>query len=540
MNEELKNKKKFWWQTGIIYHIYPKSFYDANGDGIGDIQGIIEKLDYLVDLGIDAIWLSPIYKSPMNDGGYDISNYKEIDAMFGSYEVFKELLEQAHTKGLKIIMDLVMNHTSHEHRWFMESRSSKDSPKRGWYIWHPGKYNKVPNNWRTNFIKKAWQLDASTNEYYYHSYFSEQPDLNWRNAELKETFFAQIKFWLDLGIDGFRLDVINMLVKDVELKNNPLHYGIFSDNNVWNRNQPETYDILREFRKLLDGYDDKVSIGEIYVLPPGKPDLATSFLGNGNDMLHLAFDFSLLFCGWNSRKYYKIISSYYSKIPQGGWACFVFSNHDFGRGINRFGFGFYACEKAKIQAILLLTLKGTPFYYGDEIGMLNAHIPRKRIVDKYGKWFWPIYKGRDQSRTPMQWDASENAGFSAATSWLPLHKNYSRVNVAVESEDEKSVLVAYKKIISLRKAYLSLSCGEIDFVNAGRNSVLAFMRFSGEQRILIVLNFSSFRKKFASNLLRDAAILFSTNDKRTISNTDNIVLESFEGTIFLCSAQSID
>ena len=425
-----------WWKHAVFYHIYPKSFQDSNGDGIGDIRGVINRLDYLAALGVDAVWLSPVYRSPMVDGGYDISDYCDIDPVFGTPDDFKELLKQAHDKGIRVMMDLVMNHTSDQHPWFVESRSSVDNPKRDWYIWHAGRNGKAPNNWRTNFLEQAWRRDSVTGQFYYHSFFREQPDLNWRNEDMKRAFFGNIRFWLDMGVDGFRLDVVNMIVKDSLLHNNPL----LSRTKVYNRNQPETYSILREFRALLDEYSDKTSVGEIYVIPPGNPKLAASFLGAGDDMLHMAFDFSLLFCTWNAQKYYRAIQSYYDALPPSGWACFAFSNHDMGRSLNRFGWERHVPEKAKLLAVMLLTLKGTPFiYYGDELGMTNAHIRRSQIRDRYGKMIWPFYKGRDQGRTPMQWNDETGGGFTSGEPWLPLHKDFRKVNVHTETNDETCV-----------------------------------------------------------------------------------------------------
>jgi Glycosidases len=300
---EQKEQNPDWWKSAVFYHIYPMSFKDSNGDGIGDIRGIIDKLDYLVALGIDAVWLSPVYCSPMVDNGYDISDYCDIDPVFGNLDDFRELLKQTHDKGIRVVMDLVMNHTSDKHPWFTESRSSVNNPKRDWYIWHTGKNGKKPNNWSTNFLEKTWSRDPAAGQYYYYSFFKEQSDLNWRNENMKRAFFENIRFWLDMGIDGFRLDVVNLIVKDNLFRNNSL----LNLKKTFNRNRPEVYDIIREFRCLLNEYPEKTSVGEVFVLPTGDPALAASFLGNDNDMLHMAFDFSLLYCTWNACKYYRAI-----------------------------------------------------------------------------------------------------------------------------------------------------------------------------------------------------------------------------------------
>lgn len=529
-----------WWKHGVFYHIYPKSFKDSNGDGVGDIPGIIEKLDYLVDLGVDAIWLSPVYKSPMVDFGYDISGYKQIDPIFGSMEDIKELIRQVHCRGMKLVMDLVMNHTSDQHPWFVESRSSLDNPKRDWYIWHEPKNGKIPNNWKTNFGSTAWTYDEHTKQYYYHSFFKEQPDLNWRNNEMKDAFFQKIQFWLDMGIDGFRLDVINLLIKDQSFKNSSLLSNWLSNQKALNRNQPETFTILREFRSLLDKYNDKMSVGEIYVLPPGDTDLVVRFLSKGNDMLHLAFDFSLIFCSWSADKYYEAIIKWYGAIPPESWPCFVLSNHDLGRFVKRYSLGIHKYEKAKLLATLLLTLKGTPFiYYGDEIGMENSHIPKKDIKDPYGKKFWPFYKGRDNARTPMQWNSSENGGFSTTASWLPINKSYKSINAEDQLKDESSMLNFYKQLIKIRKQYKSLSMGSWFPLANGGDDILAYKRRYENEEIIIILNFSYQKKNFSYQKIDSSYVLISTHKKQNSSiDTNEITLMPYEASVVKINSQS--
>jgi len=516
-----------WWKNAVFYHIYPASFQDSDGDGTGDIRGIINRLDYLTTLGIDAIWLSPVYRSPMIDGGYDISDYRDIDPLFGTLDDFRELLKRAHDMGIRIMMDLVMNHTSDRHPWFIESRSSVDNPKRDWYIWRSGRNGKAPNNWRTNFFERAWRYDAITGQFYYHSFFRQQPDLNWRNEEMKRAFFANIRFWLDMGVDGFRLDVVNMLVKDRLFRNN--RYRPFRKS-IYNRNQPETCNIIREFRALLDEYPGKASVGEVYVFRPGDPKLAASFLGSGDDMLNMAFDFSLIFCRWNARKYYSAVQSYYDALPSAGWPCFFISNHDMGRSLNRFVPVRHAHEKARLIAVMLLTLKGTPFiYYGDELGMVNAHISRKQIRDRYGKKLWPVFSGRDRGRTPMQWDGSVNGGFTSGEPWLPLHKDFRRVNVEYEKADDNSVWNVYRKMIELRKTQPALQQGEIEFIETGYKGVLAYSRTLDNQQIWIALNFSS-RKQAFIKFPQNSIILFSTH--RKIAENNEKRLFPFEAIVF--------
>lgn len=521
------NNAQDWWKYGVVYHIYPASFKDSNNDGIGDIPGIIKKLDYLTDLGVDAIWLSPVYASPMADCGYDIADYKSIDEQFGTMDDFKELLDKAHKRGIHIIMDLVLNHTSELHPWFLQSQSSKNNQKRDWYIWMPPKdgiEGRTPNNWRTYFGKKAWHYDHKTKEYYCHSFFREQPDLNWRNPEVKEAMFDIIRYWLDIGIDGFRLDVINLLYKDVELKNN--EYCLFGKSKIHNRNQPEIYELLRDLRKLLDSYSGKASIGEIYVMPPGDPALVASFLGSGADMLHLALDFSLAYTLWKASSYYKTIAKYYQEIPENGWPCFFLSNHDIGRSVKRLFWERDKYAKAKLRAVLLLTLKGTPFiYYGDEIGMENVPIPKKQIRDLYGKLLYPFVSGRDRARTPMQWNDKPHAGFSKQTPWLPVSKHYPAINV---KKDGAFVLSTYKTLLSLRKNHTALHKGDIVFLNEGENNILAYSRKYEQEEFIVLLNFSGWGKKYATPF-DNAEILFSTHG--TVQFCTPTTLRAFEGVI---------
>ncbi|MDR3002561.1 MAG: alpha-glucosidase [Fibromonadaceae bacterium] len=526
------NKDFCWWKHGVIYHVYPQSFYDTNDDGIGDLQGIIQKLDYLANLGVDALWLSPIYPSPLVDAGYDITDYKNINSIYGDMNDFMQLLKAAHKKGIRIIMDLVLNHTSDQHPWFKESRSSIDNPKRDWYIWQAPKNKKAPNNWRTNFGKKAWQYDAATGEYYYHSFFYEQPDLNWRNPEVKEAMFEIAEFWLKLGIDGFRLDVINLLYKDKKLRDNSISNLFSNKKKVFNRNRGSVYKVLREFRVLLDKYADKVSVGEIYAVPPGDTKLASSFLGSGNDMLHLAFDFSLIFTRWKATFYYKTIRRIYSKMPKEGWPCFFLSNHDVGRSTKRFGLTFFKYQKAKLHALLLLTLKGTPFiYYGDEIGMENASITKDQIRDLYGKLFYPLFKGRDGFRTPMQWNSNTNAGFSNAKLWLPVHPNYYSINVEAATNNENSVYSVYKQLLQLRKTHKALQSGNIKFLHEGKNNVLAYQRFLPSEKLLIFLNFSFLQKQLSINT-EGLEQIFSTHPQFNSIAGGKIVLKPYQGVVF--------
>jgi alpha-glucosidase len=509
----MKDDNLTWWKHGVFYHIYPRSFMDSNNDGIGDIRGIIKKLDYLSDLGITAVWISPMYESPMQDFGYDISDFRKIDPVFGNIDDFKCLLREAHERHIRIVMDLVMNHTSILHPWFIESASSLDNPKRNWYIWKDGTRNKKPNNWRSAFGNSGWEYDKGTGQYYLHSFLKEMPDLNWRNKEVRKAYFKEVRFWLDLGVDGFRLDVINMIVKDKKFRNNPYLLGIpLIQKHKYTRNRPRSLRITRLLRELLDEYDDRMCVGEIYTLPPGDPAKAADYLGSGEDSIHLAFDFSLMFQPWKAAKYYRCLAKWYSHIPENGWACNVLSNHDIFRSLTRFRRNCHHTDQAKLLAVMLLTLKGTPFiYYGDEIGMKNARLRKDQVRDPLGKRFWPFFKGRDRARTPMQWSSAMHAGFSTAMPWLPVNNDYLEVNVNVESKDPGSVLNLYRRLISLRTAEPALNNGEWTPVIKGINGILAYFRVLQKEKILVVLNFRNRIVNIPSSFPVNGFVLLSTH-----------------------------
>lgn len=518
------DKDYLWWKDGVIYQIYPRSFYDSNNDGIGDIRGIIRKIDHLVYLGVDAVWLSPINRSPMDDFGYDIKDYRRIESIFGTEADFDELIEKCHSKNIKIIFDLVMNHTSDKHLWFIESRSSKTNPKRDWYIWQKKSGKKYPNNWRAAFGGRAWEYDDLTGEYYLHSFLKQQPDINWRNSELKDAVFSDIKFWLDRGIDGFRLDVVNWFVKDELLRSNPYTIGysprIYDmQNHIYDRNRPETHEILRELRYLLDKYSERMSVGEVFSPPPGNAALSASFLGNGNDQLDMAFDFSLMYVKWNAKKFYDKISRWLDLIPEDGWPCHVFSNHDQPRQASRFSAHRFTDDRCRILAVLLLTLKGTPFiYYGEEIGMRDGKIPRSRLKDPLGRKYWPFFKGRDPERTPMQWDSSYNGGFTCGIPWLPLNADYWKRNVSVQMKDPMSILNTYRTIIGIRKNEIGLRRGGLEFLEKGLRGVLSYMRGNEFE---IILNFSSRSRQYFPKR-HDAEVIFSTEKFSRILSSHRI------------------
>lgn len=506
-----------WWKHGVIYHIYVRSFYDSNGDGIGDLQGVRAKLPYLKSLGIDAIWLSPVYQSANADFGYDVSHYRKIDPEYGTIEDFVELLNDAHDLDIRIIMDLILNHTSDQHKWFKSSRSSKEDPKRDWYIWRDGRPGgKPPNNWKSAFGRSAWTYDQNTNQYYLHSFLPEQPDLNWRNKAVKKRLFREIRYWLDLGVDGFRLDVINMIGKDKKFRDNPglMGYQIWNKK-YYSRNRNRSVKVTMQLRRLMDGYVDKsrVAIGEVYTMPPGDPELAANYLGEGEDSLNMAFDFSLIFAPWNARKYYKSLANWYDKLPENGWPCNVLSNHDLMRSFNRVRWRSNKLAKARIEALLLLTTKGTPFiYYGEEIGQTNARIKRTQLKDPLGKKYWPLFKGRDQARTPMQWTGERHGGFTLSTPWLPVNNDYQEVNVDLQQKDKDSMLRLYKSLIEIRKDSKALQSGTWKPIIKGEEGILGYLREFENESLIVYLNFTPYRKQLILPGLEHFKVLFSLNN----------------------------
>jgi len=524
-----------WWKHGVIYHIYPRSFQDSNGDGVGDIQGIIRRLSYLKGLGIDGIWISPMYKSPMIDFGYDVSSYREIDPVFGTMADFRELLEKAHEEGIRIILDMIMNHTSDQHPWFIESSSSPENPIRNWYIWKERTRGGTPNNWKSAMGGSAWTFDERTGQYYLHSFFKEQPDLNWRDPELPEAFFNEMKFWLDMGVDGFRLDVINMIAKDKKFRDNPVFFGIPAlQRHIYTRNRKRSITIVTQIRKLFDQYENTAAIGEVYVSPPGDPGTAARYLANGDNGIHLAFDFSLIFTAWNAYSYYKCIKEWYDHIPDTGWPCNVFSNHDLFRNIDRIPWRTNREEKAKVAATLLLTLRGTPFiYYGEEIGMHNGSIRKHHIRDPLGKRYWPFFKGRDNARTPMQWNEEPGGGFTTGTAWLPLNRDTFSRNVREQESKPASLLNHYRCLIKIRRSSEALQKGSwVPLIN-GQHGILSYFRNMDEERILVILNFTRSQKTVALPEHTYGEVLSSTHRiPEEFNYFQAMVIAPFEATVW--------
>ena len=486
-----EDKKSLWWQHGVIYQIYPRSFQDSNTDGVGDLKGIVQRLDYLQWLGIDCIWLSPIYPSPMSDFGYDISDYRGIHPLFGHMDDFDNLLTEVHSRGMKLILDLVPNHTSNQHPWFLESRSSRDNPKRDWYIWHDAKENgELPNNWLSVFGGHAWEWDDTTQQYYYHAFLKEQPDLNWRNPEVQEAMMDVMRFWLDKGIDGFRVDVMWHMVKDQQLRNNPVAPNSPFDakdliyeyhDPVYSTDQPEVHDIVRMMRNVTDNYEERVLIGEIY-LPIHK---LVTYYGHDNKGAHLPFNFQLLTLPWDAPQIARAIDEYEGALPTEGWPNWVLGNHDQPRISSRVG-----RSQARVAAMLLLTLRGTPtIYYGDEIGMRDVPIPMEEVVDPQGLNMPDRNISRDPSRTPMQWNNEIYAGFSDHKPWLRLPDNFRRINVEAQKDDDFSTLSFYRKLLEIRRDEPALQGGNYSPVYSDKQ-IIAFLREKNTDRFLVILNLS--------------------------------------------------
>jgi alpha-glucosidase len=489
MTERREARHYLWWQRGVVYQVYPRSYQDTNGDGVGDLPGITSRLDHLRWLGVDAVWISPIYPSPMADFGYDVSDYTGIHPLFGTMDDFDTLVAEAHARGLKVILDFVPNHTSDQHPWFQEARASRDNPKRDWYIWKdPAPDGGPPNNWQSNFGGPAWTLDPATGQYYYHAFLKEQPDLNWRNPAVVEAMLDVLRFWLDRGVDGFRVDVIWHLVKDDAFRDNPPNPGWTPDQRPYDRHihvhstdQPEVHEVIARMRRLFDEYDERVLIGEIY-LPVER---LVRYYGEDESGVHLPFNFQLILAPWDARHIEGLIEEYEAALPGDGWPNWVLGNHDQHRIASRVG-----PAQARVAAMLLLTLRGTPtLYYGDEIGMQDVPIPPDRVQDPFEKNVPGKGLGRDPERTPMQWSGESNAGFTGGTPWLPIADDHGQVNVEAQRADPRSMLSLYRRLIELRRGEPALEVGRYEPVQA-EHGILAYLRRAraGEGEFLVVLN----------------------------------------------------
>ena len=540
-----ENSPYLWWKNGVIYQIYPRSFQDSNGDGIGDLEGVIQRMDYLTDtLGVDAIWLSPFYPSPMADFGYDVSNYTDVDPMFGDLEIFDRLVDLAHRRNLQVIIDFVPNHTSDQHPWFAASRQSRTNPKRSWYVWRSAKPDgSLPNNWLSNFGGPAWEFDQKTGQYYLHSFLKEQPDLNWRNPQVKSAMFDAIRFWLDRGVDGFRLDVAHFIMKDPGLGDNPpnLHpekvvfkaMGDYdSQIHLNDKGHPDVHAVFRELRQILDEYSrerPRFSVGEIHVFDLDK---WCSYYGENLDELHMPFNFSLIGLPWKLGAMRQVVDSLESVLPDGAWPNYVLGNHDEPRLGTRYG-----AENIRLAAMLLLTLRGTPtIYYGDELGMVNVSIPAEKEQDPWGKRVPGL--GRDPARTPMQWDSTAGAGFSSTHAeklWLPLAPDFDRINVERERFDPHSVLNLYRKLLQVRKDTPALNAGTYRSLDGFPDDSFVFIRQSGDQKVLVVLNSSSEPLPCCVTLPGKGRVAVSSGLNREGEQVtlDNLVVAGKEGLIIV-------
>jgi len=536
-----------WWKSAVIYQIYPRSFQDSNGDGIGDLQGIKSRLGYLKDLGVDCIWLSPFYKSPMKDFGYDVSDYCDVDPIFGNLQDFDALLEDTHKLGLKLIIDFVPNHTSDQHPWFRESRSSRDNPKRDWYVWHdpapsprPGEAGGPPNNWMAYFAGPAWTLDEKTGQYYLHQFLPEQPDLNWRNPELREAVYEAMRFWLRKGVDGFRVDVMWLLVENAQFRDEPPNPAWKEGEwdrgrhlHIYTEDQPETRQIVQEMRAVLDEFEgDRMMVGEIY-LPY---DQLMPYYGTADKPgCHLPFNFHLIFRGlgnWTAENIKSIVEEYEASLPAWGTPNWVLGNHDQHRLATRIGH-----DQARVAAMLLFTLRGSPtWYYGDEIGMVDGVIPREKMQDPAGLRQQEVAgehglaPTRDPERTPMQWTGFAYAGFSSKEPWLPVNADYLPLpagagrNVETQDSDVESMLALVRSLLVVRKNTRVLLQGDYQTYKSPPGA-FAYLRGS---EVLVALNFTNQPRAMS---IPGGEILLSTRLDRYGEVSRDLELRPHEGVI---------
>jgi alpha-glucosidase len=544
-----------WWREAVFYQIYPRSFADGNGDGIGDLIGIIERLDHLAELGIDAIWLSPHYPSPLADLGYDVTDYEGVHPDYGTLADFRVLLGAAHGRGIRVVLDLVLNHTSDQHPWFVESRSDRENPRRDWYVWQDGRAGAAPNNWMSQFGGSAWELDAASGQYYYHAFLREQPDLNFRNPAVRAAIADAMRFWLDLGVDGFRLDAPDAAFEDPTLRDHAERWSLSELRRGWiaattdaeragieaglatmfarQLDQPEVHGLMRELRGVVDAYPDRVLIGETDQV---------AYLGSGEDELDLIFDFPLMRSSWLAPDVVRRhLVDRWAAIPVGGWDGITLGNHDEPRVASRFATGDDDLRIARLAAALVLILPGTPFlYYGEEIGMRDLLLDDPAdFRDNWGLWLLraaadelrlspsealevAARHGRDKARTPMQWSSAPNAGFSppGIVTWLPVNPNHAAgINVAEQRDDPRSLLAFYRRLIELRRRHEALVRGDCVVLDTGRGDVLAFLRSVEGRSCLVVLNLGP-RDEAAELDLSDGELrlLLSTRERPAVQD----------------------
>jgi alpha-glucosidase len=556
-----------WWQTAVFYQIYPRSFANSTGDGVGDLGGIMEKLDDLRDLGIDALWLSPLYPSPLYDCGYDVADYTGIAPEYGTMDDFRRFLQEAHDRDIRVILDLVLNHTSHEHPWFRASRVSRDHPKRDWYVWHdPAPDGGPPNNWGSSFGGSAWEYDALTDQYFYHFFLKEQPDLNWRNPEVKQAVFDEIRVWLEMGVDGFRLDAIDTIFEHPDMPDHDADYTqseliqAFKESGLDRANpelmkqwakmfayqvrQPGIHALFKDLRALIDEYDDRMLVGET-------SDVA--YYGEGDDELHLAFNFPLMRTDeltptWIRQNQEARLGA----LPEGAWPCNTLGNHDGSRVYTHFGDGEHDDELARLSLALMLTLRGTPFLYnGEEIGMTDYLLEDiTDFKDLVGMWFYHLHRdvaglpkaqalvaanrlGRDKCRTPLQWANAPHGGFCPpdVDPWLPVNPNYAEgVNVADQKDDPDSMLSFYRQMLAMRRETPALVLGGYEPLHEDAEDYLAFLRTTDDQACLVVLNYSDEAHTLAFDLegADTARLVFSSRDRPAEIDLSELTITPFE------------
>ncbi|HPD41184.1 MAG TPA: alpha-glucosidase [Anaerolineae bacterium] len=566
-----------WWQKAVFYQIYPRSFADGNGDGIGDLQGMLEKLDYLAELGVEGVWLSPHYPSPQADCGYDVADYCDVAPEYGTLDDFRLFLDAAHQRGIRVILDMVFNHTSDQHRWFLESKSSRDNPKRDWYIWRDGKIGPdgeklPPNNWESSFTGPAWEYDPTTDQWYYHFFLKEQPDLNWRNPEVKAAMWDAVRFWLDMGVDGFRLDAIGTIFEDPAM---PDHEAGFTLLDLYQLGQAaqtdeerqavsekwellfahqvdraeEMHPLMKELRRVVDEYPDRVLVAE---------DSDLAYHGNGDDELHLVFNFPLMRIeGLLTPAHIRNNQAErLAALPAGAWPCNTLGNHDSPRVKSRYGDGEHDDELARLSLALMLTLRGTPFLYnGEEIGMTDAvftEIAQLRDTLALRQYELAVRVGlpeaeaaaiafqhtRDRCRTPLQWANAPNAGFSpeGVTTWLPVNPNYAAgINVAEQQNDPASMLAFYKQLLALRKRTPALIAGDYTPLLEEHPDCFCFLRAVEGQTCLVALNFSARAHTLTFEQLRAPQLLFSSAGRREAGDLRALELAPFE--IYLAAVE---
>lgn len=522
-----------WWQDAVFYQIYPRSFSDSNGDGIGDLRGLVLRLDYLASLGVDALWLSPFFPSPQKDWGYDVADYRGVDPDYGTLEDFRLLVAEAHRRGIRIVLDLVVNHSSDEHPWFRAARASREASEHGYYIWKPLE-GKKPNNWVCLFEQgSAWFPNPATGERYLATFTKFQPEFDWRNPRLREEIYGVMRHWLELGADGFRLDVATAYVKDEEFRSNPPSLRLVPDlfqRHIYDRNRPEVHDIFREMRALCG--EDRVLVGETH---GSDPALAASCYGRG-DELHLAFNFDFLASPWSAEAFRAAAERWYAALPEGAWPVLTLSNHDQSRHAWRYR-GRSEAEtegRAKVAAALLLGLRGTPFLYnGEELGLGCRRLPRDRLRDPLGIKTWPLgFLGRDPERRPLPWSSAPGAGFSppglegrVPEPWLPLDPDWPRRNVEAQLADPRSVLSAYRELLALRRAHPALREADLRFLE-GPRGLLLIERRGPEETLILALNFLSRSRAF--ELPAPALLLYGAEGRSSRLAAGRLELEPLE------------